>query len=253
MKVWRPHNYEGRFYGKTTLREALVHSRNTVTVRLLNKIGINYVISYAKRLGITSPLSSDLSLALGSSCVSLLELTTVYSVFANQGQYIKPIFITKIVDVHGHLLEENTPQPQSVINANTAYIMTNILADVIKRGTGRRVKVFGRPAAGKTGTTNNYTDAWFIGYTPYYITGVWVGYDDLKSLGEHEAGGRAAAPIWLYFMKKVEISLPVKPFFVPPNVIFAKMGSKIECFPEKEKDLTQEKDDLEIIYKERDF
>lgn len=254
IKVWRPHNYEGRFYGKTSLREALVHSRNTVTVRLLNNIGIKYAINYARKLGITSPLNPDLSLALGSNCVSLLELTTAYAVFANQGQYLRPIAITKIIDAKGHILEENLPQPQPVISADTAYIITNILADVIKKGTGRRVRRFKRPVAGKTGTTNDYTDAWFIGYTPYYVTGVWIGYDTLKSLGEHETGGKAAAPIWLYFMKEVEKELPIKPFSIPPNVTFAKIGSHIECFRKGNlPNLKEKKDILEIIYKECDF
>ncbi len=270
LKVWRPHNYENRFYGQISLREALVHSRNVATIRLLNNIGIHYVINYARRLGITSPLTPDLSLGLGSSCVSPLELTTAFSVFANQGQYIKPTPIIKILDRRGNVLEENIPHPQPVINSDTAYIITNILEDVIKRGTGRKVKAFGRPVAGKTGTTNNYTDAWFIGYTPYYITGVWVGYDDLKSLGKRETGGQAAAPIWLYFMQKVEKDLPSRPFPIPPSVVFAKIDprtgtlaspedpdAKLECFkrgyfslslfPEKERDFT------ETIYKTRNF
>ena len=272
LKVWRPHNYENRFYGQISLREALVHSRNVATIRLLNNIGIHYVINYARRLGITSPLTPDLSLGLGSSCVSLLELTTAFSVFANQGQYIKPTPIIKILDRRGNVLEESTPHPQSVINSDTAYIITNILEDVIKRGTGRKVKAFGRPVAGKTGTTNDYTDAWFIGYTPYYITGVWVGYNTLKSLGKGETGGQAAAPIWLHFMQKIEKNLPSKPFPIPPGIVFAKINpqtgtpvnpedpnGKVECFKKGDFPLrnslsTNEKRALtETIYKRRDF
>ena len=272
LKVWRPHNYENRFYGQISLREALVHSRNVATIRLLNNIGIHYVINYARRLGITSPLTSDLSLGLGSSCVSLLELTTAFSVFANQGQYIKPTPIIKILDRRGNMLEESIPHPQPVINSDTAYIITNILEDVIKRGTGRKVKAFGRPVAGKTGTTNDYTDAWFIGYTPYYITGVWVGYNTLKSLGKGETGGQAAAPIWLHFMQKIEKNLPSKPFPIPPNIVFAKINpqtgtpvnpedpnGKVECFKKGDFPLrnslsTNEKRALtEAIYKRRDF
>ncbi|MCD6319781.1 MAG: PBP1A family penicillin-binding protein [Candidatus Desulfofervidaceae bacterium] len=269
--VWKPHNYEGRFYGQISLRDALVHSRNAVTVRLLRNIGVKYVIDYARRLGISSPLTPDLSLALGSSGVSLLELTTAYSVFANQGQYIKPLAVIKIVDPRGNILEENTPEQQPAIGADTAYLMTNILEDVVKRGTGRRVRALKRPAAGKTGTTNNYTDAWFIGYTPNFVTGVWVGYDDMKSLGKHETGGRAAAPIWLYFMQVAEKSLPVRPFSIPPGVVFAKVDpktglltspedakGKIECF--KKGDLSQglnslkkKKSLFETIYKDRNF
>ncbi len=243
IKVWRPHNYEERFFGRITLRDALVHSRNTVTVRLLKNIGIHYVIDYAHRFGITRPLSPDLSLALGSSCLSLYELTRAFSVFANEGQYIEPIAITKVVDSQGHVLLEKQPAPQPAIGPDTAYLITSILEDVVQRGTARVIKRLHRPAAGKTGTTNQYTDAWFIGYTPYYVAGVWVGYDDLKSLGRHETGGRAAAPIWLYFIKQVESELPIRDFNIPSSVVFAQIDPqtgllvgpenshrKIECF-----------------------
>jgi len=269
--VWKPHNYEGRFFGRISLRDALVFSRNAVTVRLLQNIGVKYAINYARRLGISSPLTPDLSLALGSSGVSLLELTTAYSVFANQGLYVKPLAVIKIVDARGKVLEENVPDQQPVIGADTAYLMTSILQDVVKRGTGRKVRALGRPAAGKTGTTNNYTDAWFIGYTPNFITGVWVGYDDMKSLGKHETGGRAAAPIWLHFMQIAERNLPVKPFPIPPGVVFAKVDPKtglltspedtkgeVECFkkdnlPQGSSSPKKETSLIEIIYKERDF
>jgi len=271
LQVWRPHNYEERFFGRITLREALVHSRNTVTVRLLKKIGVNYVIEYARRFGITVHLTPDLSLALGSSCLSLYQLTRAFSVFANEGQYIEPIAITKIVDAKGRLLEENHPQPQPAISAETAYLITSILKDVVKRGTARKVRALKRPAAGKTGTTNKYTDAWFIGYTPYFITGVWVGYDDMKSLGRAETGGRAAAPIWLYFMQQAEKNLPVRDFPVPSGVIFAKVDPKtgllvdpdapngrLECFkkdnlPPPKSLLGKKENLLEKIYVEGDF
>jgi len=271
IRVWRPHNYEERFFGRITLRDALVHSRNTVTVRLLKKIGVNYVIAYARRFGITAQLTPDLSLALGSSCLSLYQLTRAFSVFANEGQYIEPIAITKIVDFQGHVLEENQPQPQPAISAETAYLITSILKDVVKRGTARKVRALKRPAAGKTGTTNKYTDAWFIGYTPYFITGVWVGYDDMKSLGRAETGGRAAAPIWLYFMQQAEKDLPVKDFPIPSGVIFAKIdpqtgflvdptdpNGRLECFkkdnlPAKESRLGKRENLLEKIYMEGDF
>ncbi len=233
-KVWRPKNYEDRFHGPISLRDALVYSRNVATIRLLKDIGVGYVIQYAKSLGITSPLNYDLSLALGSPCLSLLELTRVYAIFANQGQYIEPIAVLKVLDRDGNVLENNESQPKRVINPQVAYIITNILEDVILRGTGRCARVLGRPAAGKTGTTDNYTDAWFIGYTPSYVTGVWIGCDDYISLGEKETGGRAAAPIWLSFMREILKGKPIENFRVPPGIIFTKAGTRnaFECFME---------------------
>lgn len=233
-KVWKPKNYGGRFYGPISLRDALVHSRNAATIRLLKDIGVGYVIQCAKRLGITSPLNYDLSLALGSTCLSLLELTKIYAIFANQGQYIEPIVVLKVLDRDENILESNEPQPKTVINPQIAYIITNMLEDVVLRGTGRCVRALGRPAAGKTGTTDNYTDAWFIGYTPSYVAGVWIGCDDYKSLGKKETGGRAAAPIWLSFMKEILKDKPIENFRVPPGIIFTKAGSRntFECFME---------------------
>jgi len=230
-RTWRPRNYEGRFHGPISLRDALVHSRNAATIRLLRDIGVGYVIQYAKRLGINSSLNHDLSLALGSACLSPLELTKVYAIFANQGKYIEPIAVLRVVDRDGNVLEDNKPQPKAVISPETAYIITNILEDVILHGTGRNARALGRPAAGKTGTTDNYTDAWFIGYTPSYVAGVWVGCDDCSPLGKRETGGRAAAPIWLSFMKEALKDRPIKNFRVPPGIIFARKDNGVfDCF-----------------------
>jgi penicillin-binding protein 1A len=229
--TWKPKNYGLKFYGPTLLREALAKSRNVVTIKLLQDIGIDYTIKYAHKLGITSYLSNNLSIALGSSGVSLLELVNAYSVFANQGYLIEPSFVTKIVDRDGNILEEMNPGRKKVIEKSTAYIMTSLLEDVVQHGTGHRIKALGRPAAGKTGTTNDLNDAWFIGYTPDLITGTWVGYDDKRSLGEGETGSRAASPIWLGFMQRALKGKPVQVFPVPKGVVFAKIDSETGLLP----------------------
>jgi penicillin-binding protein 1A len=226
QEFWKPVNYSEKFYGPTTLRTALTHSRNLVTIRLLDKIGVPPVLAYAKRLGITSPLAPYLSLALGSSGVTLSELTAAYGVFANGGMYVPPVFITKVVDAQGIVLEEHFPEARRVMNPEIAYVMTNLLEGVIQHGTGRRVRILGRPAAGKTGTTNDFRDAWFLGYTPEVITGVWVGIDDRTTLGHREAGGRVASPIWLEFMRQVVRGRPVTDFAIPPGVRFVRIEAK---------------------------
>ncbi len=224
MKVWKPENYEKKFYGPTTLRDALTHSRNLATVKLLRKIGIRNVVSYAQKIGIESPLTRDLSLALGSSGISLLELTSAFGVYANEGVRVEPAVILSVKDKHGRILESRDLSPKRVLTKETAYVVTNILEDVIQRGTAKRARVIGRPIAGKTGTTNEYTDAWFVGYTPNLSAGVWVGFDDNRSLGYREAGGRAALPIWVEFMEEALALLPVVPFSIPDDIVYAKIN-----------------------------
>jgi penicillin-binding protein 1A len=168
-------------------------------------------------------LSPDLSLALGSSGTSLMELTRAYSVFANGGLLVKPIFIKRIVDRSGQVIEENQPEAVEVISKETAYVMTDLLKAVVQEGTGWRIKALKRPAAGKTGTTNNLRDAWFIGYTPELVAGAWVGYDDQKTMGKGETGSRAASPLWLYYMSNVLKGTPVVDFPAPDGVVFAKI------------------------------
>jgi len=231
---WKPKNYGQTFHGHTLLREALEKSRNVVTIKVLQGIGIDYCIEYARRLGIASDLSQDLSIALGSSGVSLLEIVTAYSVFANQGDLIQPVFITRILDRDGNVLEEASTVRETVIEESTAYIITNLLEGVVQNGTGWRVKALQRPVAGKTGTTNNLFDAWFVGYTPGYITGVWVGYDTEGSLGKGETGSRAASPIWLGFMQALLKDRPVKAFKVPEGVVFAKIDAETGLLPIRE-------------------
>jgi penicillin-binding protein 1A len=229
--TWKPKNYGKKFYGPTLLREALTKSRNVVTIKILQKIGIDYCIGYARKLGIESELARDLSIALGSSGVSLLELVNAYAVFANQGYLVEPAFITKIEDRFGNILEEMNPSRERVIDKSTAYIMTSLLESVVKEGTGKRVKALNRPVAGKTGTTNDLQDAWFVGYTPRFISGVWVGFDNGRTLGKGETGSRTASPIWLGFMDAILKDKPVRVFQVPEGVVFAKIDAKTGLLP----------------------
>ncbi len=222
-KIWKPDNYEKRFFGVISLREALIHSRNLATVRLLEKVGIRPVVEFSKSIGITSPLNQDLSLALGSSSVGLLELTSAYGVFANQGIRLDPYSIATVQDANGHALEQTLFEPRQALSKETAYLITNMLEDVIQRGTGQSAKSLGRPIAGKTGTTNDYTDAWFIGYTPNLAVGVWVGFDDIRTLGETESGAHAALPIWIEFMTEALKKVQVMPFEIPDDIQFVRV------------------------------
>lgn len=206
---WSPENYDKKYLGPTTLREALAYSRNIVTVKLVDAIGIDIVREFAIKAGIQSHIPRELAIALGSISVNPLELTAAYSVFANNGIKSKPIAIRYITDSKGSLLEENLPESEQILGPEVSNQLTSLLKDVILYGTGMRANI-GRNAAGKTGTTNDYRDAWFIGYTHHLVAGVWVGYDDMRrSLGPSEVGGRAAAPIWATFMKSYLSSIPV--------------------------------------------
>jgi penicillin-binding protein 1A len=248
---WKPKNFEGKFSGPTTLRNALTHSVNVVTVKIAQDIGIDYIRDYAKKLGISSSLHNTLSMALGSSSIPLYELTRAYAVFANQGNLFKPIFIKKILDRDGNLLEENlplfypkeSPGEEQIITPQSAFLITYLLQGVVQHGTGWRARSIGRPVAAKTGTTDQFMDAWFIGYTSELITGVWVGFDEERSLGENETGARAASPIWVSFMSKILKDKPPKDFPVPEGIEFMKIDSKtgqsslekegiLECFRE---------------------
>jgi penicillin-binding protein 1A len=203
-QTWEPKNFDNRYHGLTTLRTGLIESYNIISIKLLQEVGINRVVKLAGDLGITAELRPDLTLALGSSGISLLEMTGAYSAFANHGIYMPPIFIEKIIDRQGNILEENTPGKARVMSEKTATRMNHLLQEVISEGTGRRARGLKGAAAGKTGTTDNNMDAWFIGYTSRYLAGVWVGYDTQKSLGKTGSGGQVAAPLWLDFMKKME-------------------------------------------------
>ena len=224
-KIWKPENYGRKFHGMVSLRDALAHSHNLATVRLLDKVGVKNVIEFSRSVGLTSPLQADLSLGLGSSSVGLMELTSVYGVFLNQGTRVEPFAVKAVADNTGKTLETAQPEAHEVIAKETAYLITNMMEDVVQKGTGQAAKVLERPIAAKTGTTNDYINAWFIGGTPNLVTGVYVGFDDRRSLGESETGARAALPIWIAFMKEALKQLPVVPFEIPDGVTFVKVDS----------------------------
>lgn len=259
--LWEPKNYDGRFLGPVTLRTALVQSRNIPAIRAAKDIGIDYLISYARRMGISSWLARDLSLSLGSSALSLAELISAYGIFPAGGLKKEPVVIASVADRDGSLLEENRSAPLretyevgsrevviksaieekkestlpeeltalpegQVISPQTAYMMTCLLQGVVQDGTGKRAKALKRPVGGKTGTTDDNRDAWFVGFTPDLVTGVWVGFDDRKPLGNKETGSRAAAPIFVDFMNEVLKDTPSEEFPVPVGVEFARVDAR---------------------------
>jgi penicillin-binding protein 1A len=225
-KNWTPENFTHTYQGRVTLRKALAQSLNVPTVKLLEKIGIDETIQYARKFGIRSPLARYLSLALGSSDVTLFELTSAYTVFANHGTKLGPVSILMITDSSGRVLYTNDALPVQVMRPETSYLITNLLRGVIEQGTAWKARELGRPAAGKTGTTNDYRDAWFLGYTPSLVAGVWVGYDDHRSIGPKETGARVALPIWLAFMKKALAERDAEDFSVPEGIIFKQVDPK---------------------------
>lgn len=203
-EIWSPGNYDQKFLGPITLRTALEKSKNMVSVDIVSRIGVNPIIRYARKLGITSPLGRNPSIALGSSEVTLLELTRAYGTFPAKGILVDSYMISKILDRSGKVLydheDEALSSARQVINENSAFIMANMMKGVIQNGTATAIKPLNRPAAGKTGTTNDFMDAWFIGYTPQWVCGIWTGFDVKRTIGEKETGGKIAAPIWLHFM-----------------------------------------------------
>jgi penicillin-binding protein 1A len=201
-RPYSPHNYDEKFEGTITLRRALAGSRNVPAVKLAEKVGISTVVDMTRRFGITTPLPPYLPLALGAADMRLIEHVSAFTVFPNDGIRIDPHLIRRVTSYDGALLEEAHPEVHDVVSPEVARTMTAMLEEVIHFGTGIQARPLGRPAAGKTGTTQDYTDAWFIGFTPQLTSGVWVGYDDKQiSLGKKETGARAALPIWLEFMK----------------------------------------------------
>jgi penicillin-binding protein 1A len=217
-KDWKPENFSLDYKGEMTLRHALVISQNIPAVRLLEMLGPYSVAQFAQQLGIKSPLGSDLSLALGTSEVTLMDLTSAYSAFPNKGEKIKPFGVLEIVDRQGHVIWRAKPQKRLVMSRAGAAIMTNMLEGVVSEGTGRQARILGRAVAGKTGTTNDYKDALFIGFSPSMIAGVWVGQDGGGSLGEKETGARAALPIWIDFMNAAFQKEPHQYFDIPDDV-----------------------------------
>jgi penicillin-binding protein 1A len=266
---WKPTNYEEKFHGDTTLRQALVLSRNIPTIRLVEMLRVPYLIEYSKRLGMHSDFPQDLSISLGSMGVPLVELTRVYALFPRLGLRVEPIFIKKILDRDGKVIEDNPPnaavshlkslqvlpspsasappaigadsatdvllnrvagqgqsrfppdptQSEQLMDPRVAYVMTGLMKAVVENGTGAGAKALGRVSAGKTGTTNEYRDAWYMGYTPSVVTGAWVGFDDQQTLGSDGTGGKAALPIWLGYMQEAIKNYPQDEDFVSPSGI----------------------------------
>ncbi|MEI7620845.1 MAG: penicillin-binding transpeptidase domain-containing protein, partial [Candidatus Falkowbacteria bacterium] len=278
--TWKPTNYSEEFYGDTTVRDAIVFSRNIPTTKILQDIKVSYAKEYAKRLGIRSDMPNDLSLGLGSTAVSLWEMTKSFSVFASGGKRVVPYFISKIEDRNGKVIEQfdatkpidyiegadeevkteekkeevvsednnnnakpqealkegerkiDLPPPGYVIPPQTAYLMNYLLKEAASRGTGAKASAaLNIPLAGKTGTSNDFCDAWFIGYTPNIMTGVWVGYDDQsKSLGQGETGAEVSLPIWIQYMKEATIKTPKNDFTQPEGIKYLNIDRKTGKF-----------------------
>jgi penicillin-binding protein 1A len=275
--VWRPGNYKGRFLGEITLRSALSRSVNNATIHLLDRLDLDHVLALARSLGIESPLERNLSLALGSSGVSLLELVRAYAVFPAGGRVVVPRFIQRVLDAEGNVLLERVPlggipasaaeaqtasgeagengagdaapaepaaalaraggedgeapealPPGHVLSARDAFLATDMLRGVVMdpKGTGKQARALHRALGGKTGTTNEQGDAWFVGFSPDVVTGVWVGYDERRVLGKGETGGRAALPIWIDFMRSALAGRPNDDFAVPDGIVFARVDRK---------------------------
>jgi penicillin-binding protein 1A len=209
---YSPHNYDEKFEGRITLRRALADSRNVPAVRLLDKVGIENTIELARKFGLQSPLPPVLPLALGAADLTLLEHTSGFTVFPDDGIHIEPHYLRRVTSYDGVVLEDQRPSVTDVIPPEVARTMVAMLEEVVQFGTGVRAKEIGRPSGGKTGTTNDFTDAWYIGFTPQITCGVWVGNDAHVSLGKKETGARAALPIWIEFMQQAMQGMPVEPF-----------------------------------------
>lgn len=228
---WSPTNYEEKeFRGPVTLREAFEDSINIVGVKLLERVGVREVIQNAQKAGIKSTLRPDLSLALGTSEVTPLEMASAYATIANMGTYVEPIAIIKVEDYNGKILEQNQPAKKQVFSEDVCYVLIKLMEGVIERGTGFNAKI-GRPAAGKTGTTDEFIDAWFVGFTPELACAVYIGNDDRKPLGNRLTGGVVAAPIWRDFMSSALQDKPVKDFPRPKNVQEIEVCAKTGLLP----------------------
>jgi len=203
-RQWQPKNFSAEYRGETSLADALTHSLNVVAVKLLQKVGVDKVLALARASGLSEPITADLSLALGATGVSLLEITGAYGPFVCGGQFTRPLLIRRIEDGAGRVLMNNRPVSRRVLDAKVASEMQGMLASVVSEGTGKRAAGLPGFCGGKTGTSDHNRDAWFVGFTSRLITGVWMGHDQNSSLGSNETGGRAAAPIWLDFMQQVQ-------------------------------------------------
>ena len=225
---YSPHNYDGKFEGTITLRRALAQSRNIPALKLADRIGIHTVIDYAHRFGVTANIPAYLPVALGSAEITPLEQTSAFSVFPNDGVRVAPRYITRVTDYEGRILEEDYSDIKDVVSSRTARIMTSMLREVVFHGTAVAAAKMPYPLAGKTGTTNDFTDAWFVGFSPSLTCGVWIGYDEKKSLGAKETGARAALPIWMQFMNAALAGKEPGEFQPPPAEENAAVARKVD-------------------------
>jgi penicillin-binding protein 1A len=226
--AYSPHNYDGKFEGNITLRRAISQSRNIPALKTAARVGINKVIEYARRFGITSPLPPVLPLALGSADLTLMEQVSAFTTFPNDGVRVVPRYIRKVADYDGRILEENYPDVKDVISPRTARVMTSLLHEVVMHGTAFQASKLNHPLAGKTGTTNDFTDAWFVGFSPSITCGVWIGFDEKKSLGKKETGALAALPIWIDFMKVALKGRDNEDFAPPPDLPRNAVAGKVD-------------------------
>lgn len=254
--VWRPENYEEKFYGDTTFRQALINSRNIPTIKIVQDVKVSNIIEIAKRFGLEGPFNQDLSISLGSATASLQDMVHAFTTFPLQGKEFVPVLFEKIIDRDGRVLEENAgipkelsktsgdsianpsnskkdilfpfspTQPGQRLDPRVAYVMTHLMKEVVQFGTAARANVIGRPIAGKTGTTQDFRDGWFIGFSPRVVTGVWVGYDDQRSMGHGETGASTALPIWTRYMQNVLRDYPNEDFAIPDGITFVSIDSK---------------------------
>jgi len=227
--VYTPHNYDGKFEGVITYRHALAESRNIPALKVTERVGgIRTVIEYARRFGITSPLLPYLPVALGAADITLAEQTAAFTTFPNDGVRVTPRYIRKVTDYDGRVLEENYPEVHDVVSARTARIMVSMLREVVLHGTGYQASKLKHPLGGKTGTTNDFTDAWFVGFSPSLTCGVWVGFDEKKTLGNKETGAQAALPIWIDFMREALVGRESEDFAAPPTTAPAAVAQKVD-------------------------
>jgi penicillin-binding protein 1A len=226
--TWSPHNYDGKYEGVISLRHALADSRNIPAIRLAQRVGIKTVIEYVHKFGITNEIQPYLPVALGSAEVTLLEHTAAYTTFPNDGVRLSPHMLRKVTDYDGHVLEQDVGDVRDVISAHSARIMVELLRGVVLHGTGYAATKLNHPVAGKTGTTNDFTDAWFMGFSPSITCGVWVGFDEKKTLGAKETGAQAALPIWMDFMRVALADRKDEQFPALPDDVAAAAKHKAE-------------------------
>ena len=234
---YTPHNYDGKFEGNITLRRAISQSRNIPALKTAASLGIDKVIEYTRKFGITSPLPPVLPLALGAADLTLYEQTSAFTTFPNDGVRVAPRYIRKVVDYDGRVLEENYPEVHDVISPRTARIMTSLLREVVEHGTGFTASKLKHPLGGKTGTTNDFTDAWFVGFSPSITCGVWIGFDEKKTLGSKESGALAALPMWIDFMKVALVGRDKEDFLPPPDVPANAVAHKLDTPDRRPSDL----------------